>query len=192
MSEVWFTSDTHFGHKNIIKYCDRPYKDVNHMTEMLVRNWNSCVAPEDYVWFLGDAVMGNREETLQTLKRLNGHKDLIFGNHDYCWEGGHPKKWETYLPLYAQHFDTMARGATIDIAGEWVDLCHFPFAGDSGNMDRFPEYRPDNHGQWLLHGHMHDAWKVKGRQINVGVDVWDYSPVHIDQISAIIQGGQSV
>ncbi len=78
----YFISDTHFNHNNIIKYCNRPFKDIEDMNESLVTSWNEVVGPEDTVYFLGDFCLGNRNEVIKFGHRLNGHKILIMGNHD--------------------------------------------------------------------------------------------------------------
>lgn len=82
--DTYFSSDMHFGHERILAFCDRPYGSVEEMNEGLVDLWNQTVAPQDFVWVLGDAVMGKRDETLKYISRLNGTKVLIPGNHDYC------------------------------------------------------------------------------------------------------------
>ena len=78
----FFTSDTHFGHKNIINLCNRPFDDVTHMNEMLVVNWNKVIGQDDTVYHHGDVALGTIHESLQYIKRLNGTKIQIIGNHD--------------------------------------------------------------------------------------------------------------
>src|ERR1035437_820477 len=80
--KIWFTSDTHFGHENIIRYSDRPYRDKFEMDESLIENWNSKIQPGDLVYHLGDVFFCNEERALQIINRLNGQKFLILGNHD--------------------------------------------------------------------------------------------------------------
>lgn len=79
---VWITSDTHFNHANIIKYCDRPFGSVEEMNDALVENWNSVVGENDKVIHLGDFAFGNRSKVEAVKKRLKGKIDLILGNHD--------------------------------------------------------------------------------------------------------------
>ena len=79
--KYFFTSDTHFGHENIIEYCGRPFKDVTHMNEELIRRWNARVTPDDVVFHLGDfSMMGGAVSKFY--KRLNGNIIWIKGNHD--------------------------------------------------------------------------------------------------------------
>lgn len=79
---VYLISDTHFGHKNIITYCNRPFSSVDEMNETLIKNWNSVVKKNDIVYHLGDFAFGTREFTRAIVKKLNGHICLILGNHD--------------------------------------------------------------------------------------------------------------
>ena len=73
----WFTSDLHFGHKNIIKYANRPFANVEEMNAALIKNWNELVKPEDYVYVLGDVSFMRMKDTLNILQQLNGKKGLI-------------------------------------------------------------------------------------------------------------------
>ena len=88
MPEVFFISDTHFGHKNILNFKKdggtenlRDFDDLDHMRETIVTNWNSVVTSKDKVYHLGDIAFGKVSE-LDVLHRLNGHKRLVKGNHD--------------------------------------------------------------------------------------------------------------
>ena len=80
--KIFIISDTHFGHENIIKYCNRPFKDVKEMDETLIKNWNEVVSNKDTVLHLGDFGLGNKEYIASIVNRLNGKKILILGNHD--------------------------------------------------------------------------------------------------------------
>lgn len=77
--KIWFISDTHFGHNNIITYHNRPFNDVNEMNEILIENWNNKVSNKDIIFHLGDFSIGNEKEYIG---RLNGRKFLILGNHE--------------------------------------------------------------------------------------------------------------
>ena len=70
-----------------------------------------------------------------------------------------------------------------------VRLCHFPYEGDSGERDRYVEERPVDDGRWLLHGHVHETWRQRGRMINVGVDAWAGRPVSEQRLVELIQSG---
>jgi calcineurin-like phosphoesterase family protein len=176
--DTWFTSDHHFGHKKIIEYCDRPYDSVEEMNEALVAAWNNCVKEADTVYYLGDFSL-SRTIMEQYAPRLNGRKILIAGNHDKCHPSNNAGQWSN-LDLYRKYFDA------IYTEHEWNDwmLHHIPYHDEVDH--RFEEYRPVSDGRVLLHGHVHQRWLTNGRQINVGVDVWDYTPVHEDQIRELV------
>lgn len=186
----WFTSDLHLGHENIIKYCDRPFVDVQGMDEALIARWNERVNSDDEVWVLGDFAMGQITETLELVRQFAGTKVLVTGNHDRCWPGrrGDHHDWtERYLDA---GFAEVRHGTVkTEIAGHQVLAGHFPYEGDSHDEDRFNAFRPIDTGEWLLHGHVHTTWRVRERQINVGVDQWDYAPVSAPTLAAIIEAG---
>ena len=80
--KIFELADTHFNHENIIKYCNRPFKDVNEMNETIIKRWNEVVQKEDTVYHLGDFGFGTKEQLQSIFNRLNGNKYLIMGNHD--------------------------------------------------------------------------------------------------------------
>lgn len=160
---IFFTSDTHFGHKNIIKYADRPFKDVTHMNEMLVHYWNEVVHPEDTVYHLGDVALGPIRESLGYIHRLNGKKILVTGNHDRNFHLGkrsaglEPFEWDEEYRQAGFH-------AVYPNVALWgfdglptINLSHFPYTGDSHDGDRYEEARLDDNGIPLLHGHTHST-----------------------------------
>lgn len=117
MSNLWFTSDHHFNHANIIKYCDRPFIDVEHMNEEMIEKWNYKIHPRDTVHYIGDLGFfrdkdkGMLPETV--FSRLNGLKHLILGNHDE-----RPTKqlaWVSIEKLYR-----------IKVQGQQIVMCHYP------------------------------------------------------------------
>jgi len=181
---IFFTADHHFDHQNVIRYCGRPFTGVNEMNEEMVRRWNSVVTPNDTVYHLGDFSMAKRPVEFFG-RQLNGEKHLIVGNHDRC----HPRKKNSteIQVLYGNAgFSSFNVELTMQIAGHEVLLNHFPYlAGEptSGYKLKYQELRPKDKGLWLLHGHVHEKWKVKGHMINVGVDAWDFYPIPISTIS---------
>jgi calcineurin-like phosphoesterase family protein len=184
MSNIWFTSDTHFGHKNIIQYCDRPYDTVEEMDAELMENWNEVVAPGDEVYFLGDFSL-NFKNVRQVVPLLNGIKHLVSGNHDLCHtsNSGAGAYRKRYIDV---GFVDVCESLYLTIAGQQVLCHHMPFFDMKDHDQRFPEHKPHNDGGWLLHGHVHQRWKVKEKQINVGVDVWDFYPVSISVIEKLV------
>lgn len=192
---TWFTSDLHVGHRNISRYCGRPFPDtdagVAEMDEALVAAWNATVGPDDEVWVLGDVALGLIDRSLAHVTRLGGTKHLIAGNHDRCW-GGHdrPDQIATWRERYHEvGFATIAEAHELDLRGHRVRLSHFPYRGDSHDEDRFGAHRPVDDGTWLIHGHVHETWRQHGRQINVGVDAWAGRPVAAEVVVALIDAG---
>jgi len=184
---TWLTSDLHIGHANIIRYCNRPFTGVGHMNAELVRRWRERVMPDDVVWVLGDVAMGPIEQSLALVDGLPGEKHLVAGNHDRCWPGNGRRAHRWVERYQRAGFVEIVTEAEIDL-GEGVVLpaCHFPYVGDSHGADRYTSWRPVDDGRWLLNGHVHESWKVLDRQINVGVDVWDYAPVDAATVRALV------
>lgn len=199
---LWFTSDFHFGHKNICQYAHRPFPHgeagVAAMNAALVAAFNARVADADDVWVLGDVALGKLDDSLATVGLLNGRKVLVAGNHDRCWPG-HGRRaagWdERYLAAgFAQVLPGSAlAGPPVSLVlGEHQVLAsHFPYAGggDSHGEDRFAQHRLPDGGHWLLCGHVHRAWQQRGRMINVGVDAWGGAPVAESQLAELIRAG---
>lgn len=148
---VWVTSDTHFGHANIIKYCDRPFASTEEMNQELVNDWNSKVKKEDLVLHLGDVAFLNQEKIDYILSRLNGKKLLILGNHD------RKDKLEKHFSEGIFHYLTISRGKQ-----KYV-LMHYPIESWDGKF----------HGVPHLHGHCHGTIDNKGLlRFDMGWDVW--------------------
>jgi calcineurin-like phosphoesterase family protein len=149
---TWFTSDQHFGHKNVIAYSARPFADVEEMTRELVARFNAAVADEDEIWHLGDFALDERLVP-KVLPLLRGRHLLVSGNHDKC----HPchKKSEAAKRRYLRYgFADVLLEHRI---GPFL-VNHMPYVGDSANEPRYPEWRPKDEGSWLLHGHVHELW----------------------------------
>jgi calcineurin-like phosphoesterase family protein len=185
----YFTSDHHFGHKNIITYCARPYFAVSAMDADMVIRWNSVVGDDDEVIVLGDLALGVLEESLQVASKLRGHKILVPGNHDKCWTG--KKKGPNSRGLYKDAgFKVVDRHDPILLAGQFTQLDHFPFSEPSwSDHDKFAAHRPTSRGQWLLHGHIHEKWRQRGHMINVGVDAWGGYPVAEETLAGLVVAG---
>lgn len=188
---VYCTADLHFWHANIIRYCNRPYATVEEMNEALIENWNETVGPEDSCYVLGDFAFAIRAvETITP--RLNGKKYLVPGNHDWCHSyhkksrksPEHQRKW---INTYERSGWTVLPEQHRDPALGRVLMCHLPYAGLEPGSDKYVSYRPENKGEWLLCGHVHDKWTTRPRTINVGCDVWDYRPVSATALAAIME-----
>lgn len=202
---LFFTSDLHIFHENVIRYSGRPYKDVQEMNEMLVKNWNDTVSPDDTVYCLGDFSMAARPVETFT-PRLNGTKYLVPGNHDFCHsyhkKSRNPENRAKWIKQYEDWgwkvLEEQVELLVLGIAG--FTLCHLPYAtpfsdGYEGG-DKYATYRPVDYGRILLCGHVHEKWKTrvtpKGTlMINVGVDVWGQKPVSIDEIAKLMDSQAS-
>lgn len=185
--DLWFSSDHHFYHNNVIGFCNRPFYNVEHMNKELIRRHNSRVRPQDTCIIVGDFSFGNAQQTKEIVDQLNGTLILIEGNHD---------KKGTINKFHASF-----REATIAIAGYTVSIKHYPlkwprFSHLKERFVRFikkvpdPRYldrHPVDKGQLHIHGHTHSPVKFHHNQIHVGVDAWDYYPVSVKKISKYIQ-----
>jgi len=158
---IFFVGDTHFGHENIIKHCQRPFANAEEMNRVLIDQWNSVVGHGDKVYHLGDfAYKADPEVTAAIIPQLNGKKVLIAGNHDmkpHAREGA---------GIDFSLFDSVVPYLEIEIDGQQLILFHYPIEGWNGKWQK----------SWHLHGHSHGkAKKMKGR-LDVGVDTHDFRP----------------
>lgn len=200
---VWFTSDTHFGHQNIIRYSNRPFSDVDHMNEEIIKRWNKLVSPEDTVFHLGDVALGQIDKSLACVGRLNGHKILIDdGNHDRPFMSRGKAKFDYWVERYAEVFQEIRPAGKLPwIDGTQVNVSHYPYDGDGEHSkgDRYASERLEDTGTVLIHGHTHAEWaqkemdsrvsrsKAGSLQIHVGQDAWHYKPVSLEQVEDLIK-----
>lgn len=200
---TFFTSDTHFGHKNIIKYSNRPFRDFAHMDWEIVNRWNTLVGDTDVVYHLGDTALGDSTRWDEIFKSLNGYKVLIVGNHDRIFAGEKPRQREKWDEKFHEWFDEIYDNTDITLSdGTAVNLSHFPYQGDSHDADRYEQYRLPDEGRTLIHGHTHAEWAAKEMdsrvsrskagtlQIHVGMDAWHYKPVPEDKVIDLIKENQ--
>lgn len=185
----WFTSDQHLDHDRVRGLAGRPHASKEEMNEAIIANFNSVVGVDDLTFFVGDFALGKRAESVPLIQRFNGTKVLVSGNHDETFQlRSKSAAWRSKYIKWG--FKDVVNGLELTLAdGTDVLVDHFPYNGDhDGYEDRFPELRPRDEGKWLIHGHVHEMWQVNGRQINVGVDAWNFMPVSEDQICNIING----
>lgn len=174
---VWFTSDTHFYHENIINFCNRPYSSVEEMNESLIANWNSVVKPNDYIFHLGDFCWGNdKDKIIEILKRLNGKINLILGNHDT----------NIITQRLERYFHSVQYQDLIEINSDRVYVSHLPFA-------TLPGIDSPSKQIYQCYGHVHLCPNYIGsdykyienlnfKQYDVGVDANNYFPVSWDMV----------
>lgn len=180
-TNIFFTSDTHFGHEAIIKFCNRPFKDAHEMDEVMINNWNNKVGPDDLIFHLGDFAFGGSELWNSILPKLNGHKVLIIGNHDR----------KNCRPGYSKYFEYVGMQLQLNISGRSVYLNHYPFLCYGGT------YRNEVNAVWQLYGHVHSGPNNTGKdssrlnilfpyQYDVGVDNNNFTPVSWNEVCDII------
>lgn len=178
LSKIFYISDLHFGHSNIIRYDHRPYKNANEMDQDLIKKWNDAVSDEDTVYILGDISWHNEDKTVEIFKQLKGRKILIKGNHDYISN------------VLAKCFDRIVDYAEINDNGTKVVVSHYPMPFWNG------QFRDTVH----LYGHVHnshqwnicESWIEEARQLqaipmrmyNVGcmMDWMGYTPRTLNEI----------
>lgn len=156
------------------------------MNEDMVSKWNEVVSPEDTVYYLGDFSMAFRSVELFP-NRLNGTKHMILGNHDFAhsYHKKGKKDKQLWVDKYLENgFATVKESDSIEINGQQVLLHHMPYKGKdkSHNVDKYDQYRLEDTGLWLLHGHIHTFALKIGKMINVGVDRHDFKPISTDRI----------
>lgn len=172
MEKVWFTSDTHWGHRNIVKFCPERQNEfgldlndpdmLKKHDEALIRRWNMTVAKNDTVYILGDFSFAPVEETKKLLEKLHGKKHLILGNHD-----GSCKGLENYFESVSQIKEVWFKTHVYKFLDEHMHctLCHFPLIAWNRRM----------HGSIQVHGHLHGSGdemnkESKELRIDIGFD----------------------
>ena len=158
---IFFTADTHFNHRNIIRYCNRPFADVAEMNEAMIANWNRVVGRRDLVYHLGDFAWGDNRAVLQ---RLNGRKVLILGSHDKSVEKC-ADLFEKITPLLEVRYED-----------QHITLCHYC-------LRVWPR---SHYNSWHLYGHSHGKLEPIGKSWDVGVDRNGFTPMSSADITTIM------
>jgi len=167
---IWFTADTHFGHKKIIEYSKRPFDNIHQMEEFYLDKHNELVKPKDWFFHLGDVAFGRNN----IFNKLNGRKHLIKGNHDrnslikhlnICW----------VKDIYDLKIGE----------GNTVALCHYPILSWSRKI----------HGSYHFYGHVHNNVSEQlnmPKSVNVGVDIWGFMPVVLEDLLEFADRGEKI
>lgn len=151
-------ADTHFGHFNIIKYCNRPFTSVEEMNEEMIRRWNAVVTPDDLVYHLGDFALGPADYVREYRTKLNGYIEMVMGNHDHRSIGFWNK---------------------IGIAAH-----KRPITVDDIIFSHAPIMHPDLPN---VHGHTHNFnTNIAGIHVCVSVEQINYTPISLDKIMEIV------
>lgn len=178
MGQIFYISDLHFGHDNILHLDNRPWKTIEEHDAALIKNWNSVVTNQDTVYILGDFCWLKEDRWIEILGQLNGHKVLIKGNHDLT-----PQKSKRY-------FQDIKEYKEINDNGRKVVLCHYPI----------PCFKYHFRGGYHLYGHVHNTFEYhmmahqrylmeelyghKCEMYNCGamMDWMEYTPKTLDEI----------
>lgn len=177
---IWFTSDNHFGHSNILAYAGRDFASVDEMNDTMITNWNKIVKDTDIVYHLGDFTLGNFKAFKYYMEKLNGIVMIIPGGHDKRWiseyaKEGPTSKFSVLPPLY-----------TIKALGMEFVLCHYPLFSWEKSL----------YGSIHLHGHSHGSigcigisgnrnvplGEKPGIRFDVGVDCSHFRPISVSDI----------
>jgi calcineurin-like phosphoesterase family protein len=174
MSKIFFTSDHHFGHANIIRFCNRPFNDVHEMNEELIKRWNEKIGPSDEVYHLGDFALSSSELCNDVLGRLNGTKYLIAGNHESTALNNRKGfKW------IKDYYELKVRDEENPNGTQRIVLFHYAMR----------VWRGDYRGAWHLYGHSHSNLpdKEDSLSFDIGVDCHDFYPLSYHEVKAIMQ-----
>jgi calcineurin-like phosphoesterase family protein len=173
--EIWFTSDLHIGHKNIIKFTGRPFASIEDMNEHIIKWFWENVKPGDTVYNLGDFIFGRQEYATSFLDRLPkfNHR-FIYGNHDKVIEDN-----ESHFRKYFTINDILYKS----INGHKIMMCHYPMRG----------WRSSGRGSYMVHGHEHGNMKPYGRSVDIGFDSpyitgkAEHRPFTFDEVSKFLE-----
>lgn len=168
MAKTFFTADTHLGHANIIKYCNRPFAGVKEMDEALIANWNAVVKPEDVVYHLGDFCFGKKfDDFHRYFSQLNGSIIFLKGNHDsLAWKNRH---------AFAESYDAYLEEK---INSQDITLCHYAMR----------VWNKCHYGAWHLYGHSHGTLPddPNSLSLDIGVDCHGFKPVSFAELKALM------
>ena len=166
----YIIADTHFNHKNIIDYCNRPFNDIDEMECEIINRWNNKVNSNDDVYILGDVFYRYKKDRADFLKKLNGRLHLIIGNHDF-----EILKNEAALAC----FESTEKLKQIVDNGRRVVMCHYPMV--SWNMKHF--------GSYHVYGHVHSKvnevtlFMIKQElAFNAGCMINNYEPCTLEEL----------
>lgn len=162
---IYFTADHHFGHANIIQYCQRPFKDADHMNEIMIARWVEIVHPDSTVFYLGDFTLQDYSTAQKYINRLTGNIKFLPGSHD---------KW-LYKVIDNWLYPNITECKVPQLKCPIV-LCHYA-------MRSWPR---SFHGSYHLYGHSHGRLEEtrQPRSMDVGVDCWDFYPVSLETVIA--------
>lgn len=175
---TFVTSDLHFGHEQEFLYVPRGFSSVEEHDEAIIKRWNEVITPEDTVWVLGDLMLGNNELGLQKLKRLNGHLNIVRGNHDS----------ETRMSLYQtlDNVDSIQEGKFLRYKKYNFYLSHYPSITGNYDSDKSLKTRVIS---LCGHSHTSDAFSDWGNGLifHAELDTHDCVPWNLDDIIKLLR-----
>jgi len=177
----WYTADTHFNHANIISFCNRPFHTLDEMHEALISNWNSLVAKDDTVYFLGDFCFEPKKSlVLKWIAKLNGHIILIRGNHDHKYtRKAFSLNWHDELEIQIGKYNCILTHRPL-----YPDGWEVPKRDITNHFARSAAYKKYD---FIISGHIHGLRLWTGRSLNVGVDIHDFTPLSEANILALLE-----
>lgn len=158
----WFVSDEHYGHRNVIEYCNRPFYDVEEMDEALISNHNSVVKDDDLVIHAGDFTLWKNVEGIykKYINRLKGKHIFLKGSHDY-W-----LPWNKSQQIWEKKFPSC-----------YIVVCHYAMH----------TWARSHYNSYHLFGHSHGNLELPGKRYDIGVDKNNFFPVSLKQITDIMK-----
>ena len=179
VSNIWFTSDHHWGHANIIRFSQRPFADVEEMNEALIENWNRLVEAGDTVYHLGDIFWMPVPAAKQIRERLNGRLCLVRGNHDKTADS-----MKEAFEWIKDYYELKVDDAAAPEGRRRIVLCHYAFR----------VWNKPHHGAWHLYGHSHCSLPDAPNSLSfdAGVDCHDYAPISYARVTEIMATKQFV
>ena len=173
---VFFTSDPHFGHANIIKYCNRPFATVEEMDRTIIDRWNERVGADDTLYCLGDWCMWRGSRTLDEVaasyrKQIHCRRIvMIWGNHDRRGRNN---------PRFKDLFDGVHDLLELEVEDRRMVLCHYAMR----------VWNKSHHGAYHLYGHSHGSLKddPTARSFDCGVDAFNFYPVSMREVVQIME-----
>lgn len=181
---IFFISDLHIGHKNVIKFDGRPFADVDEMHLEMIKRWNSVVGDEDIVYYLGDLAFCRDETTKWFIHSIKGKINFILGNHDKMKDIVKFNRWEN-IHEYGTEIGVLDKDS-LESRGsggyQKIIMSHYPILS----------WNKSHYGSWMIHGHCHGSLMksnqdyYKRKVIDVGCNCIDYTPISYEKVKGIM------
>lgn len=184
---IFFTSDYHIGHNNVIRFDNRPFENLHEMHEVMIEKWNSVVNDDSIIFYLGDYIYKGDVATAKWFSsQIKGRVHFLMGNHDRYKNITSLKRFEK---IYGD--DTTLGGATIQVRDQdckdgWqsIVMCHYPILS----------WNKQHHSSWHIHGHCHQnlynnpnmKWFYDNKVIDAGCNGWDYTPISYQKVKEVM------